>query len=87
LSGLRDFVGVINRDRAALGCFITLVPVQTVAAGAETANMGKISVEGYRFPRMQIWPIGHYFDSRPPCLPIMTDPYTGKPLDQADLFV
>ena len=86
LSGLRDFVGVINRDRAALGCFITLHPVQTPAAGAETANMGKISVEGYRFPRMQIWPISHYFDSRLPRLPIMTDPYTGKPLNQADLF-
>ena len=86
LSGLRDFTGVINRDRAALGCFITLNPVQTPAAGAETANMGKISVEGYRFPRMQIWPISHYFDSRPPRLPIMNDPYTGKPLNQADLF-
>ena len=80
LSTLRDFIHVTDRDNAALGCFITLDPVRTKAARTEVANVGKISVSGYRYPRMQLWPISDYFEQRLPSLPVMNDPYSGKPI-------
>lgn len=86
LSTLRDFIHVTRRDKAALGCYVTLDPVMTKAATAEIVNTGKISVSGYPYPRMQIWPVAHYFEQRLPNLPIMNDPYTGKPMDQGTLF-
>ena len=86
LSALRDFVGVTNRDKAALGCYVTLDPVGTSASRIEIANAGKISVSGYPYPRMQLWPISHYFEQRLPNMPIMNDPYSGKPMAQGTLF-
>ena len=86
LSALRDFIGVTNRDKAALGCYVTLEPVSTPASKIEIANAGKISVAGYQYPRMQLWPISHYFDQRLPHMPIMNDPYSGKPMVQGTLF-
>ena len=86
LSTLRDFIHVTHRDKAALGCYVTLNPVETSAARMEIANAGKISVSGYAYPRMQIWPISEYFEQRLPSLPVMNDPYSGKPLAQETLF-
>ena len=86
LSALRDFIGVTWRDKAALGCYVTLDPVRTPASRAEIANAGKISVQGYQYPRMQVWPISHYFEQRLPPMPVMNDPYSGKPLAQGTLF-
>ena len=80
LSGLRDFIGVTNRDKAALGCFVTLEPVTTRAARAEVAELGKIRVAGRDFNRMSLWPVSDYFEGRLPVLPTMTDPYTGRPI-------
>ena len=86
LSGLRDFIHVTNRDNAALGCYITLKPVGSREARKEIVKTGKVSVEQIYFPRMQIWSIQDYFDERNPRLPIMNDPYTGKPMRQLELF-
>ena len=86
LSTLRDFIHVTERDRAALGCYVTLDPIHTSAARMEVANAGKIRVEGYTYPRMQLWPISDYFDQRLPRLPTMNDPYSGKPMDQLTLL-
>ena len=86
IDALRAFIGVTNRDKAALGCYVTLEPVSTPASKAEIANTGKISVAGYPYPRMQLWPISHYFDQRLPNMPIMNDPYSGKPMTQGLLF-
>ena len=86
LSGLRDFIGVTDRDRAAIGCFITLEPVQTRAAVEAIAGAGRIRVSGHSYPRAQLWPISDYFDHRRPILPnmpLMADPYTGQPLQLA----
>ncbi len=80
LSGLRDFIGVTKRDEAALGCYVTLDPVNTPAARAEVAGLGKIRVAGREFRRMSLWPVSDYFDGRLPILPSMTDPYTGRPM-------
>ena len=49
LSGLRDFIGVARRDKAALGCFVTLDPVRTSAARGEVAALGKVRVAGREF--------------------------------------
>lgn len=86
LSTLRDFIQVSDRGKAALGCYITLDPVKTKAARIEVANAGKISVSGYPYPRMQLSPICEYFDQRLPTLPVMNDPYSGKPIVQGTLF-
>ena len=88
LSYLRDFLGVMHRDRAALGCFITLDPVTTAAARSEAAALGKIRVGVNEYRRMQLWPIADYFQAgrQGPPLPVMNDPYTGKAMNQGELF-
>ena len=86
LSALRDFIGVTHRDNAALGCYVTLEPVDTPQARMEVANSGKITVSGYPYRRIQLWPVSDYFDERLPNLPVMADPFTGKPLAQGRMF-
>lgn len=86
LSGLRDFIHVTNRDNAALGCYVTLKPVNSTAARTEIVNQGKISVEYQKYPRMQLWSIHDYFSESLPRLPIMNDPYTGKKMLLPQLF-
>ncbi|MCY4171346.1 MAG: site-specific DNA-methyltransferase [Bacteroidetes bacterium] len=80
------FIHVINRDNAALGCFVTLEPVDTPRSKREIAQLSNIYVEGVPFPRMQIWSIKDYFDNQFARLPIMNDPYTGKPMRQLEIF-
>ncbi len=80
LGNLRDFNHVIARDRAALGCYLTVDRVDTHAARTETAGMGTIQVGGMAYPRMQRWSMADYFNQLPPVLPLMADPYTGKPM-------
>ena len=80
LSMLRDFGGVLERDGAALGCYVTLEPVRTAAARAEAAAKGTVTVGGATYPRLQPWSLAAHFDGRPPALPLMADPYTGRPL-------
>ncbi len=82
LSHLRDFSGVMERDQAALGYYITLDPVETRAARAEAREKGKIAILGAEYERLQLWSIHDYFERRLPNLPQMLNPYTGKELDQ-----
>ena len=86
LSALRDFIGVTERDNAALGCYVTLEPITSQQARMAAANSGKITVSGYTYRRMQLWPVSDYFDDRLPNLPVMADPFTGKPLAQGRMF-
>ena len=72
--------------RAALGIFVTLDPVTSPTARREARALGEIAVHATRYPRMQLWSIADYFDGRMPQLPPMTDPHTGAPLRQLDLF-
>ena len=78
LSALRDFIHVTDRDKAAMGCYITLLPVTTQASRIEVVNTGKVSVQNVPYPRMQTWSIADYFDEKLPKFPTMNDPYTGK---------
>ena len=84
LSGLRDFIHVMDRDNAVIGIYITLDPVNIPEARKEVANCGSISVNGQEYRRLQLWSISDYFNVKPdrlsvlPRLPLMNDPYTGK---------
>ena len=85
-SGLRDFCGVTDKTKAAVGCYITLHPVNTDAARSDAAGLGRITVSGEPYRRMNLWSIADHFDDRRPHLPHMNNPYTGKPMAQASLF-
>ncbi len=80
LNALRNFIGVINRANAAIGCFITLETVTSTSAHALVAEMGNITIGNNTYPRLNLWSIEDYYDDRPCPLPPMTDPYTGQPL-------
>lgn len=80
LGDLRDFIHVVDRDKAAVGCFITLNKIESMEAKKEVANAGKITIHDYDYRRMNLWSIEDYFDNRSPNLPLMNDPYTGKAL-------
>ena len=85
MSYLRDFRHVTERERAAVGCFVTLDPAPPrPRAAAKTA--GQLHVSGQPYDRLHLWSIADYFDRRWPPLPIMTDPYTGRPIQQGELF-
>ena len=81
----RDFNHVIDRDHAAVGCYLTLDPV-TGNARANAKRAGNIHISGNPYDRMNLWSIREYFDNLMPVLPIMTDPWTSKPLNQPSLF-
>ena len=83
LSALRDFIGVTDRDRAALGYFVTLEPVNTSAARQAITGVGKVRVRGQEYRRMQLWSIKDYFEDHWPRMPVMMNPYTGKQTQRA----
>ena len=84
-SQLRDFLGVIERDQAALGVYITLNPVTSGDAHAEAMSKGSITFGVSRYPRAQLWSIQDHFNGRQPNIPPLADPYTGKAM-QPSLF-
>lgn len=73
-NGLRDFCGVTDKTKAAVGCYITLHPVNTEAARSDAAGLGKITVSGESYRRMNLWSIADHFDDRRPHLPQMNNP-------------
>ena len=85
-SMLRDFCGVTDKTKAAVGCYITLMPIKSDAARGGATALGKINVSGDPYRRMNLWSIAEHFDDRRPLLPTMNNPYTGKPMLQASLF-
>ena len=85
-SMLRDFCGVTDKTKAAVGCYITLLPIKSDAARGGATALGKINVSGEPYQRMNLWSIAEHFDERRPLLPTMNNPYTGKPMHQVSLF-
>ena len=84
-SQFRDFKHVLERDKAAVGCYLTLDPIPQ-AARADAKQYGSLKVSGQRFDRLHPFSIRDYFEKRPPALPAMLDPYTGKPVYQMALL-
>ena len=82
LSHLRDFLHVIERENAALGLYLTLERVTSPRAISEVANKGTVVIGTETFPRVQCYAVAAHFDEHAGRLrlPQLTDPYTGKPL-------
>ena len=81
LGKFRDFLHVVERERAAAGVYITLDRGGSDTALAEARAKGEIIVGASSYPRVQVWSIADYFDGRFPQLPTLADPYTGKPVE------
>lgn len=68
VSMVRDLVGVIEREKAAIGIFLSLVP-PTKNMTAEAASAGFFSTEHGKFPRLQILTVQDLFDGKRPQIP------------------
>ena len=77
---LRDFRYVVDREKAAVGCFVTHDPAPP-RHRADAKSAGVVHVAGQPYDRLHLWSVADYFDSGYPILPTMTDPYSGKPLE------
>jgi len=77
-SALRDFLGVIDSNKAAMGIYITLDSVSSHHAHSAILEKGTIQFGASKFPRAQLWSIEDYFKQQPPKMPPLADPYTGK---------
>ena len=82
-SHFRDFQHVI--EAAALGCYVTLDP-SPPKPRADAKAAGRVHVSGQPYDRLHLWSMADYFDDRWPVLPVMTDPYSGRPINQPGLF-
>ncbi len=80
LGQLRDFLWTIEREKAAMGIFITLHPVTSRNAQAEAQHLGNVTVGTETYPRVQLWSLTAYFENEKLHLPDMKNPYTGRPL-------
>jgi len=81
LGQLRDFLHVVDRDRAAIGIFITLREVP-VSWRAEAREAGTVQFGVSEYPRVQCWSIRDHFNGSTPKLPPLTDPFTGKSISR-----
>ena len=86
IDGLRAFSSVVDHRKAALGCYVTVDPFDTESARRVRAQPARIHVGGYPYRRLNRWSIADYFDNRPPPLPPMNNPYTGRKMAQDSLF-
>lgn len=90
INDVRAFARVIERDKAAMGVYVTLDKAPTDAAKKEAQKLGKVKRAGasQEYPRLQFWSVQEYF-AEPrimPNLPDMRDPYTGEKMKaQQDL--
>ncbi|MCY4288574.1 MAG: DNA methyltransferase [Aestuariivita sp.] len=84
---LRDFLHVIEREKATAGLFITLNKTTTKNALTQAAALGTYTIGVSSFPRLQFWSIAEHLATPriKPMLPPMADPDTGKAI-QRDLF-
>ncbi len=87
VSQFRDFLHVLDAEKAAFGVYITMDPVNSAQARQRAVEAGSLTVGAQSYPRVQFFSIADLFAERRrmPLLPPMADPYTGKRM-QADLF-
>ena len=81
LDQVRAFLSRVQSEGAAFGIYITLDPVTSPSALSEARDLGHIQIESSRFPRVQFWSIQDYFAGIRPEIPVLSDPYTGRPLE------
>ena len=56
-----------------------------LARGRTRSRPGRVHVARQPYDRLHLWSMADYFD-RWPVLAVMTDPYSGRPLNQPGLF-
>ena len=80
-NGLRDFLHVLDREKAAVGVFITLERERGRGPRALAAEAGRRSVGADRGPCCVLWSVEEMFeDGNPPGLPTLANPRTGQAL-------
>ena len=79
---IRDLVGVINREKAPIGLFITLASA-TKNTIAEAASAGQYETEFGKYPRVQILTIVDLFNGKKPAIPFI-DPAMFKKAPKVD---
>ena len=71
LGDLRDFLGVLEREGAAIGVYTTVNSIHASGAHTEAARRGSLKLGASQYPRAQLWSIEDYFDNRMPLLPAL----------------
>ncbi|MDE0020401.1 MAG: DNA methyltransferase [Candidatus Poribacteria bacterium] len=72
---LRAFIGAMELNKAAIGRFITLEPIQSGDMHRIAFSLGDITVDGVEYPRLKLWSIREFFKGVSPKLPPMVHPY------------
>ena len=88
MSKLRDFIHVVEREKAAIGVYVTLRKNVSAGGRAEAARLGRTKVGGETYPRVMFWSVEERFERNGrggPNLPPMRDPYTGETKRQRKL--
>ena len=88
MSKLRDFIHVVEREKAAIGVYVTLRRNVSAGGRAEAARLGRTKVGGETYPRIMFWSVEERFERggrEGPKLPPMRDPYTGETKRQREL--
>ena len=78
---LRAFLEVMERDKAAMGIFITMDKVNSAQAREDMIRKGSIKIGASEYPRIQCWSIAEHFEGIAPKLPPMRDPRTGEQME------
>ena len=65
---VRDLKGVLDREKAPIGIFLTLVP-PTRPMEAEAASAGFYELEGRKYPRLQIITVEDALHGKKPAIP------------------
>ncbi|MCY4050803.1 MAG: hypothetical protein OXE41_08725 [Gammaproteobacteria bacterium] len=79
---LRDFLHVMEREKASAGIFITMNKTTTSSVLAEAGKLSNYKIGASLYPKLQFWSIEEYLEGHTPKLPTMADPDTGKALQE-----
>lgn len=89
---VRDLKGVLEREKAPIGVFLTLLP-PTRPMEAEAASAGFYELEGRRYPRLQIITVEQALHGMKPAIPLVDTGAAFRParqeassVKQGDLF-
>jgi DNA modification methylase len=89
---VRDLVGAVTTERAAMGVFITMnKPTAGMRSAAERAGLYTWPVNGQTYPRVQIITVEELLDGKRPKMPPTLNPYFRaerryEEADQSELF-
>ena len=80
---MRAMLSKISGGHASMGIFVTMEKCDTPTARECIAAAGKFREGAKNFPRLLFWSMAEHFSQTRPQLPAMTDPGTGRALQDA----